>query len=365
MRITYGVFGYGRGHATRAAAILPELSRRHELQILAGGDAYDALLTRYPVTRVPTLGYVYTQQGRCSEYLTLTRNMWHVLDMLFGGPVFQTVLEAMQDFHPDVVICDAEPWTHRVARRLGIPRISFDHFGIMVYCKPRIPWGDRIRSRRDVFIYRTLMGRPERVIVSSFYDAAARRPGVCVIGPLLRDEVLRVEPARGSHLLVYFNKGEHQFTPGIERALHEIDLPVRVYGTSRHGSDGKLSFRPPSNLPFLEDMASCRAIISTAGNQLVGEAMYLGKPLLVMPENCVEQRLNAAFVEHLGIGRRVRHGDLEVGVVREFLSHEQAYVENIRRQARDGRREALETIERFVRELTGKRAELPAGTNVL
>ena len=28
MRIAYGVFGYGRGHATRSAAILPELIRR-------------------------------------------------------------------------------------------------------------------------------------------------------------------------------------------------------------------------------------------------------------------------------------------------------------------------------------------------
>jgi hypothetical protein len=37
MRILYGVFGYGRGHATRALSVLPELMERHEVTVLAGG----------------------------------------------------------------------------------------------------------------------------------------------------------------------------------------------------------------------------------------------------------------------------------------------------------------------------------------
>ena len=353
MRIVYGVFGHGRGHATRTAAVLPELSRRHEVQIFAGGDAYDALSTRYRIVRIPALGYGYAESGRCSDYVTLRNNVWHVLDILLRGPTFQSVQEAMQDFRPDVVISDAEPWTHHVARRLGIPRIGFDHFGIMAYCRPTIPWGDRIRSRRDVLIYRHLTGRPERVIVSSFYHAPPSRPGVAVVGPLLRDEVLKARPTRGTYLLAYFNKGEHQFTPQVQRALHEIDLPVLVYGTPRQGADGKLSFRPPSDLPFLEDMAGSRAVISTAGNQLVGEALHLGKPLLVMPEDSVEQRLNAASLARMGVGMQVRQRDFSADVIREFLGNEASYVETIRQWKRDGRREAIDTIERFLAELTG------------
>jgi uncharacterized protein (TIGR00661 family) len=356
VRIAYGVFGYGRGHATRTAAVLPELTRRHELLIFAGGDAYDTLWSEYPVIRIPTLAYAYAKHARRSNLLTLRRNLWHVLDMLFRGPAFQAMYKEMQDFRPDVVISDAEPWTHRVARRLGVPRIGFDHFGIMVHCRPQLPWGDRLRSRRDVLVYRLLMGQPQRVIVSSFYAAPPRRAGVCVVGPMLRDSVRHAQPTRGEHLLVYFNQGEHQFTPHVERALHEIDIPVLIYGTPRQGSDRKLAFRSPSNLPFLEDLASCRALISTAGNQLVGEAMHLGKPLLVTPEDCVEQRLNAAAVARLGIGMRVRHQDFSSGVIREFLAREVSFRDTIGRLARDGRAEALAAIERLVRELAG-----PAG----
>ncbi|MEO1232096.1 MAG: glycosyltransferase family protein, partial [Myxococcota bacterium] len=43
MRILYGVHGYSRGHATRAAAVLSELVKEHEVLIFAGADAYDLL----------------------------------------------------------------------------------------------------------------------------------------------------------------------------------------------------------------------------------------------------------------------------------------------------------------------------------
>ncbi len=352
MRIAYGVFGYGRGHATRSASVLPDLMQRHEVQVFAGGDAYDQLSPQYPVVRIPTLGYGYNKRGRTTSLLTLKQNFWHVLELLFHGPEFQQVRDAMADFRPDVVISDAEPWTHRVARHLGIPRIGFDHFGVMVYCKPPIPFRDRVRSRRDVLVYRFLMGRPERIIVSSFYDCKPRWSSVRVIGPLLRDEVLNAQPMRGEHLLVYFNKGQYQFTPEVEAALHAANLPILIYGTPRRGIDRKLHFKPMSNMPFVEDMATCRAIISTAGNQLVGEAVHLGKPMLVMPEACVEQRLNGTSLSRMGLGMMLDPDELSADRIHSFLANEAMYLENIRAAVRNGRREAVETIEQFIRELT-------------
>jgi len=55
MRIVYGIHGYGRGHSSRALAVLPELAARHELLILAGGDAREALRADYSVVPIPTL----------------------------------------------------------------------------------------------------------------------------------------------------------------------------------------------------------------------------------------------------------------------------------------------------------------------
>src|SRR5215472_9225440 len=85
MRILYGVFGYGRGHATRALSVLPELRRRHEVIVLAGGDAYDAIAPEHAVVRIPTLRYEYSPDGRRSLSRTLGENVSHVADVWLGG----------------------------------------------------------------------------------------------------------------------------------------------------------------------------------------------------------------------------------------------------------------------------------------
>src|SRR3546814_6251400 len=69
-------------------------------------------------------------------------------DLLFGGRGIDQVSEAMRSRGIELVISDSEAWTHRVAQRLNLPRISFDHVGIIAYCKPHFPpdlWalGDR------------------------------------------------------------------------------------------------------------------------------------------------------------------------------------------------------------------------------
>jgi uncharacterized protein (TIGR00661 family) len=351
MRILYGVFGYGRGHATRALSVLPELRRRHDVVILAGGDAYDAIAPEHPALRVPTLRYEYGVDGKRSLSRTLGENLSHVADITLGGSGYSEVVRVIRDVRPEVALCDAEPWSHAAAARLGVPRISFDHFGILAYCRPPIPWTDRLRSFRDVLAYRALMGTPDRIIVSSFYDGGARDSRIRFVGPLLRDEVLRRRPTRGPHLLVYFNRGDYQLTPRIESALRSLSLPVIVYGTPYRGTDGNVTFRAPSNGPFLDDLASCRAVFSTAGNQLVGEALWFDKPMLVMPEHTVEQRLNASAVDRLGIGQKVNHTDVTAAIIERFLAEERRFCGAMGRAVRDGRADALVAIEGFAREL--------------
>jgi uncharacterized protein (TIGR00661 family) len=352
MRILYSVHGYGRGHATRSLAVLPELARRHTLLCLAGGGAYTAIWPDFPVVRIPMLSFAYVPgTGRVSKWQTLRRNLPALLDLVCRGPVFETVREIVREFGPDVIISDAEVWSHRVAAEQKIPRISFDHIGLMTYCRPEVEWWDRPAAWFNASCYRWLMGQPDRILVSSFYPVEPRHPEIKVVGPLLRKAVRELAPRRGGHLLAYFNQGKDQLLPEILDALARAGLPVRVYGSERQGQEGPLTFLPLSNLPFLEDLASCRAVISTAGNQLIGEAIYLGKPVCVMPEACVEQRLNAAAVERLGIGMRLTERQFCRDRLRDFLAQVDSYATNLARHVRDGLQESLEALEQFLTEL--------------
>lgn len=86
MRIAYGVHGYSRGHATRALAVLPELKRRHEVMVFAGGDALPMLASRFSVRPIPYLTYVYDRRGRISKLATIAENSKKLLDLWGGGP---------------------------------------------------------------------------------------------------------------------------------------------------------------------------------------------------------------------------------------------------------------------------------------
>jgi hypothetical protein len=86
-----------------------------------------------------------------------------------------------------------------------------------------------------------------------------------LVGPMLRDDVHRYKPVVGDHILAYLNKANHQMTPSVEKALQELDMEVRLYGTGTEGRRGNIVLRPYSTEGFLEDLSTCRAVIATAG----------------------------------------------------------------------------------------------------
>lgn len=301
MRIAWGVMGYGRGHAMRTLSVLPALAREHEITVFTAGDAYEVLARKFPTVRIPMIGYRHNDRGGHSLPRTLAGNLGPVTDLLLRGRATAQLERELVSRGTELVISDSEAWTHRAARRLGLPRISFDHVGILAYCKPHFPPDLWAPGMRDAFGYRALMGVPERILISSFYAAEPAYPGMRIVGPMLRDEVLAARPKRGDYLLCYFNKGEHQYQAHIDRALRLLDLPVVIYGTPYVGKVDNLDFRAPGNAAFVRDLAGCRALLGTAGNQSTGEAIHFGKPILALPEDAFEQRLREHDRAH---GRR-------------------------------------------------------------
>jgi UDP:flavonoid glycosyltransferase YjiC (YdhE family) len=119
----------------------------------------------------------------------------------------------------------------------------------------------------------------------------------------------------------------------------------------------RITYRPVDPHRFVADLAACRAILSTAGNQLVGEAMHLGKALLAAPEDSAEQHVNAVALQRLGMGEWAPRDELDGARIASFLRRAEAYGVRARSLARDGTDAAVEAIERFAAELRGDGAE--------
>jgi uncharacterized protein (TIGR00661 family) len=356
LRVLYGVHGYGRGHAARALAVLPELTRQYDVRILAGDDAYDQLSREYDVLRIPVLRYYQGRDGKKrSPWRTIVRNTPAVLDLQLQGPISYLVEDEMRRFAPDVLVSDSEGWTHRAAKRLGIPRVSFDHYGILVHCALPMSRWDRATLRLESIAYRRLVADPDRVIVAAFFPGRPKRPGVRVVGPILRDMVRDITPTRGEHLLVYFTNAREHYTPTVEQALAAGGVPVKVYGPPRDDRDGNIQYCPISNEQFVRDLASCRGVFSTSGNQLISEAIHLGKPILTVPEEALEQRLNANFVRDWGIGMQTTKTEISPELLQRFLAREQDFLPNFAAHQHHGRSDAVDALRDAIEELAGQR----------
>lgn len=137
---------------------------------------------------------------------------------------------------------------------------------------------------------------------------------VRVVPPLLRREVLSCEGTEGDYLHGYMvNSGFG------ENILHwhsaHPEIPLHFFWDKQDEAevcrvDDTLSFHQLDDVKFLRYMAGCKAYATTAGFESVCEAMYLGKPLLMVPAH-IEQDCNAYDAFRSGAGVISEEFDLE------------------------------------------------------
>lgn len=322
--IAYSMSGEGRGHATRVRAIVEDLRCRHRVVLFAPGQAYELLAPLYErmdveVRRIEGLKFRYARGGTLDYGATLAGAAGFLLRLPERVAQLRDQLRAIG---PDLAIVDFEPLLPRAAEAEGIPYVSIDHQHFLTeFSSCDLPAIDRVRCALMGMAVRFFHGRQRLTVVSSFYRPALRRGPwrrrVRQVGPLLGQDVLARSPSDDGFLLVYLRRD----TPDrVFRALAECGLPARVYGTGRRGTDGTLSFHPVERESFVRDLARCTALVSTAGNQVVGEAIHLRKPVLALPESGNwEQGVNGFWVERLGIGLVRDPRDLRPGDIRGFL----------------------------------------------
>lgn len=357
MRIAWGVHGYGRGHAMRVLALAAGLRERHELRFFAGGQAGESAFGGERPEPLPCLAYAY-RGARLSWTRTLAANGGLVADLLGRGPRQRDVRRRLEAFGPALVISDSEPFLPRAARELGVPVLGLDHVGVIAHCRPTVPWRDRPRLLVDRTAYLALLGRPDAAVVSSFYAPPTAGPEVHLVPPILRPAVSRAVPRAGDHLLAYFNT-PRLVRPATLAALEGAGCPVRLYGSGRVGRAGAVEHLPFDEAAFVEDLASCRGVVASAGHQLISEALHLGKPMLLRPEETAEQRLNAREAARLGAASVLPHGGLSAAVLRAWLTGLDGQRAALARLERPGNARALEVVERLAQALTAGRPPPP------
>lgn len=300
-RILYGVAGEGFGHSSRSHVIGQHLiDGGHEVFFAASRKSLSYLRKHFAnkVHEIAGLSLVY-RDGNLLPIKTLATNLAQVLrNRRTNLELYRTVFDP---FCPDLVISDFEPFTACWAWRHGVPFISVDHQHLLTMCDLEHPrdqrgarWSAQIVTRCHYF------GAAAYLIVNFFRVPVKHRQAI-LMPPVVRPVVESLRPTRGDHILIYMT--DTSWKDRLGALLNSFrGRRFRVYGFDEVRQVGNCQFKRTSTESFLQDLASCRGVITTAGFSLLSECLYLKKKMLLLPvQGQYEQIVNARYAERLGL----------------------------------------------------------------
>ncbi len=351
MRILYGVVGEGMGHATRSKVILDHLVRRlgHQVEVVVSGRAHAFLRKSFPeltVHEIAGLKMIYkdnaVKRGRTA------------MEFLRNLPAYA------QNFRPELCIADFETFAYLYAKHYDVPVLSIDNMQIINRTAIKkdidIPADVQQSFQLTKAIVKAKLPRCDHYLITTFFFPEVRKKRTSLYPPILRPEILaaRAEAKPGEHVLVYQTSDSYGDLLPMLREVREQSFVV--YGLKRDERLGNVTLKDFSETGFVDDLKTARAVIAGGGFSLMGEAVYLGKPMLTVPlKNQFEQTLNALYLSRLGYGE---HSEaLSIEQIRRFLLRVPAYAEKVAAHRQDGNRLILESIERLIKEI-GKKGRL-------
>jgi len=308
------VQGEGRGHMTQSISIYNMLKK-------AGHRVSCVLIGINPHREIPDFvkqqieaeivafecpGFVMDAKIKAVKLLpSVVKNIFRLGAFMNS---LRSIHRKVKEHKPDLIINFYTPLAglYNFLYRPSVPMVCIAHQYIYLHPEYEFPAG-KVMDKIAIKVYTrfTSMGAVKRLALSFYPISDYKKLSVVGFPPLLRKEVIAQEIKDGGYLLVYLvNSGYseeiinwHKKNPGVE--LHCF--------TDKKSLDGKyddqLYFHQLNDKKFLQRMAQCRGLVSTAGFESVCEAMYMGKPVFMVPvQGNYEQYCNARDACKTGTG---------------------------------------------------------------
>jgi uncharacterized protein (TIGR00661 family) len=353
MRILYGVVGEGMGHATRSKVTIEHLmGAGHEVKIVVSGRAHAFLAKSFPdVVEIKGLTIRYVDNAMDTGG-SVARNLLAAPGLLYENAA--AYFDKVVHFEPDAVVTDFDSFAYLYGKRHGLPVLSIDNQQIIARCKhdDAIKAGAKVDYQMTKAFVKAKLPGCDHYIITSFFNPPIRKKlaeTTTLVPPILRQVILDAKPkARlGNHVLVYqTSTSDTRLVPTLNGIAREKFI---VYGLRRNAVEGNCTIKDFSEEGFVKDLADAKAVVSNGGLSLIGEAIYLGKPIYSVPvQHQFEQIMNARYLEELGygLGANAVEGDL----LKLFLAENARYAGRVARHTQDGNEVLFRTVDRVLAE---------------
>ncbi len=326
MKFIFIVQGEGRGHMTQAISLFNILTQAgHEVSHLIVGKSKRRELPSFfqekiscPITRLESPNFVTDKKQKSVSFRrTLFTNLRKISTFIASVNQIDRIVKEEK---PDAIInfYDFLSGLYFLLKSPKVKHIAVAHQFLLNHSTFEFPKG-RIYDKQSILLGNRLASfKADTIVCLSFqhYENELNKK-LIVTPPLLRDEIKEQKITSKDHFLIYMvNHGYaaqvetfHKKHPDIP--LHcfwdKPDVPIELV------IDDTLTFHQLDDNKFIRLMASCKGYLTTAGFESVCEAMYMGKPVLMVPvEGHYEQACNALDATKAGAGVSSDFFDLEV-----------------------------------------------------
>ena len=314
-RILLGANDVGNGHISRQKCIIHELQKCNVELVLAVTEKsivqYEAAFPEIKKIRI-NIPWIQCENDGIDFKETLNRYRNTKMDQFESFLEF--AVEARQCFDgcpPDIVMTDFEANVTWFAYAMDLPLICLDQQSKLLYIGEEEI--DGITIARDRALLRFYFPKADHRFISSFYPIdIEKKEEITVLPPVIRN--LKKEKMDRSKIVVYFSP----FTNDVK--LLEQVLDMLTERTDYHFVVySKLDFKNYEQYPHLtfkrigetfeNDISDCCCILSSAGHQLISEAISLDIPLYVFTFPTYDQKYCAKMVERYKLGKTMRRFD--------------------------------------------------------
>lgn len=345
--VFYCVCGEGMGHAIRTGVIVDRIKEKYDVYLFSSERAYEYLSSKFD--------NVYEIGGFNTVYINnKVNNLQTLANALKRNPTnikvgYETLYKKARQLRPDVIVTDFEIYATVVSKLLDIPLISLDNIHMITQTKIDYPKKHFVEMIKAKGVIKTYVVKPKvHILTSFFYPKVRPKKNAVIYPPIIREDILKLEPTTGDHVIVYQTSKESE---RLVRNLKSLkDEKFIVYGFNKEATDGNLTYKLFNEDVFYDDLASSKAVICNGGFTFISEAISLKKPIYSVPAiGNFEQTLNGFYVQKLGYGEY--HEVMNAPRVKAFLSKLPRYqkrLAKVKKTNNDGIvRELIYRIEKY------------------
>lgn len=316
-KFLFVVQGEGRGHFTQAIAVAEVLTEAgHEISAVLVGSGTNREIPDFVRARIPSPFIKFESPNFITDInsrsIRLGKSVWNTLHRFkHYQKSMKQISETISSYAPDMVINFYEPIVGLSKKWHGwkTPLVAIAHQYVYLHPEFKFPVGAGMLEQFYIRLYTKLTALGANALLAlSFYPfSKAYHKNIRIAPPLLRAAIRKQESYEGNHYLIYLvNAGYIESV--IEWHKKHPQIMIHCFTDSKmvrgnwQVSEG-LTFHSLDDTRFLRYMSSAKGIMTTAGFETVCEAMYLAKPVLMVPvEGHFEQWCNARDGAKAGAG---------------------------------------------------------------